>query len=132
MAYAPGKGTELRLTITGTPTAIAQLVSVTPPSMEMGTTETTHLGSTWKEYISNIPDGGEVSFVVEYATHAALWTAFTGGAAEVWAVAFNDAGDTTVGFSGILTAFAWDDVVVDGVVTASLTVKVTGAVTITP
>lgn len=136
MAYAPGKGTVLKLTITATPTDIAQVVGITPPQMTVGTSETTHLGSSWREYISTLPDGGEVSLTIEYdsaaATHAALWTAFTGGAAEAWSVVFNDTGDTAIAFSGILTGFAWDEVTVDNVVTASLTIQITGAVTVTP
>jgi predicted secreted protein len=136
MAYTPGKGTKLQLSISSTLTDIAQVVSLTPPSMEMGTTETTHLLSTWREYISNLPDGGSIDFTIEYdpshASHAALWTAFQGGAAESWKVLFTDTGAAAVTFDGILTNFAWDEVAVDGVVTASITVKITGAITITP
>lgn len=132
MAYTPGKGTTLSLA----GTAIAQVVNVTPPNMTMGTTETTHLTSSWKTYLANIPDGGEVSLTVEYdsaaATHAALWTDFQAGTAGTYLVTFTDTGATTIGFTAIITNFAWDEVVVDGVVTAKFTVKVTGAVTITP
>ncbi len=136
MAYTPGKGTELKLSIASVFTALAAVVNVTPPSMEMGTVETTHLASTWREFLSTIPDGGEVAFTIEYdpgaTTHASLWTAFQGGALEGWQVVFNDAGDAVVAFSGILTKFNFDEVAVDNVVTASLTVKISGAVTITP
>jgi len=136
MAYTPGKGTELRLTISSTPTALAQVVNITPPAMEMGTTETTHLLSTWREYIANIPDGGTVQFTVEYdsasATHVQLWTSYQAGTLETWAVALNDTGDTTINFSGILTNFGFDQITVDNVVTAPLTIKISGAVTITP
>ncbi|WP_254509888.1 phage tail tube protein [Anatilimnocola floriformis] len=136
MAYTAGKGTKLQLSISSTLTDIAQVVSMTPPSMEMGTVETTHLLSTWREYISTIPDGGSIDFTLEWdashATHAALWTAFQGGAVETWKVLFTDTGAATVGFSGIVTGYAFDEIAVDGVVTASLSVKLTGPVVITP
>lgn len=136
MAYAPGKGTILQLEIASVFTAIAQLVNVTPPSMSVGTSETTHLASTWREFIGSIPDGGEITFTIEYdsadASHAALSSKFAGCAVENWKVLFNDAGDTEVAFSGIITGFSWDEVVIDNVVTASLTVKVSGTVTVTP
>jgi predicted secreted protein len=136
MSYVPGKGTELKLDISSVFTAIAQVVNLTPPSMEMGTSETTHLASTWREYISSIPDGGEIELTIEYdsasSTHASLWSKFTGGAVESWQVVFNDVGDTLVAFSGIITGFEFDEVAVDNVVTATVKVKITGAVTITP
>lgn len=132
MAYTPGKGT----TITLAGTARAQVLNITPPSMEMGVTETTHLTSTWKTFIANIPDGGEVSLTIEYdaseTTHAALWTDFQAGTAGTYTIVFTDTGAAVVGFAAIITKFAWDQIAVDGVVTASLTLKITGTVSITP
>lgn len=136
MAFTPGKGTQLQLSIASVYTAIAQVVGITPPSMDMGTTETTHLLSTWREFIGTIPDGGEIQFTVEYdaanATHAAIWAKFVVGAIELWKVVFTDLGNAEVGFSGIITGFHFDEVVIDNVATVQITVKISGAVTITP
>jgi len=136
MAYTPGKGTRLKLSISSVFTDIANVVSLTPPSMEMGSTETTHLLSAWREFIANIPDGGEVQFTIEYdptgSTHQQLFTSFSAGTTESWKVVFNDAGNAEVAFEGFVTGFSWDEVAVDGVVTASITIKLTGAVLITP
>lgn len=136
MAYTPGKGTRLKLSIASVFTDVAQCVGITPPSMTMGSTETTHLLSSWREYMANIPDGGEVAVSIEYdpsgATHQQLFTSFTTGITEAWKVVFADAGNAEVSFSGFITNFEWDETQVDGVVTASITIKITGAVSITP
>lgn len=132
MSYAPGLGTTLSLG----GTAIAQLVSVTPPSMENPTADVTHLGSTWREFVATIPDGGEISLNIEYdsaqATHATLASNFAAGTSGTWVVTLADSGGTTIGFAGPITNFEWDEIVVDDVVRASVTVKISGAVTITP
>jgi predicted secreted protein len=136
MAIVSGKGTKLQLEIATVFTDIAQITGLTPPSMEMGTVETTHLLSTWREYVSTIPDAGEISFSIEYdpahASHAALWTAFQGGAVESWKILLTDTGAASIEFGGILTGFSWDEVTVDGIVTASISVKLSGEITITP
>jgi hypothetical protein len=136
MAYAPGKGTTLSLTIAATPTVLTQVVSITPPSMEMGMSETTHLGSTWRAFLANIPDGGEFTFELEYdsaaATHAAVWSQFVLGTEAVWLITLADTGTTTIGFSAPISGFAISDIVVDDIVKLTVSAKVTGAVTITP
>ena len=45
---------------------------------------------------------------------------------------FADAGNTEIAYTCFVTGFNFDEIAVDGVVTASLTVKITGAVEITP
>lgn len=136
MAYTPGKNTKLQLSIASVFTDLAQVASLTPLSMEMSTTEVTHLQSAAREFISGILDGGEVEFTIEYdaaaTTHATLWTKFQAGGKEAWKIIFQDLGTAEVAFDGIITNFAWDEVVVDGVVTAALTIKVTGLPVITP
>lgn len=136
MAYAPGKGTTLKLTISATPTTVAQVVSISGPTVEMGVSETTHLGSTWRTFIPNILDAGELTFTIEYdsadSTHAAIWSQMTAGTEAVWLITLADTGTTTIGFNGPITGFSIDEIAVDGVVTASISAKITGAVTITP
>jgi hypothetical protein len=132
MAFTPGKGTTISLG----GSAIAQVTAITPPGLTMGTSETTHLTSTWRTCIANIRDGGECGFTIEWdsadVSHAAVLTDFGAGTSGTWLITFTDSGATTIGFSGIVTGFAPDEVVVDNIVTAQLTIKINGAVTITP
>ena len=136
MANTPGKGTIVKISIAETPTAIAQLVGVTPPQMEMGTTETTHLTSSAREFIANILDGGTVDLTINYdsadASHAAILSQFKAGTLAVFSIEFNDAGDTTVGFSGVMTNHNWGEATVESLVTLTVTIKVSGDVTVTP
>lgn len=136
MAYTPGKGTDLQLSIASVYTSIAQVVSVTPPQMEVGASETTHLLSEWREYIATIPDGGELTFNIEWdaaaSTHGTLFSKFKDGESGEWKVILNDAGDTVVAFAGCITNFSPSELTVDNVSMAALTVKVSGEVTITP
>lgn len=136
MANTPGKGTVLQLSISSVYTAIAQLRRVTPPNMEMGTVEITDINDTWRKFLATIKDGGNVVFAIRYdpaqATHAQLWTSFGLGTSEAWKVIFADAGVAEVGFSGIITNLGWGEANVDAIMEQELTLKVDGAVTITP
>lgn len=143
MAFTPGKGTKLQLSIASVFTDIAQLVHVGPPKMQKGTSETTVLADDWRTFIASIKDGGQVTLTIEYdaaeTTHATLWEKFSEAPAagnnlgvQDWKVVFADAGAAVVGFSAVITNFEFDDVDVEKVVTAQLTLKVSGAVTITP
>lgn len=136
MAYTPGKGTKLQLSISSVFTDIATVQNVTPPSMTMGESETTHLGSAAREFIPNIRDSGEVSFKIEYdaanVTHQNLLATYNTGVTADWKIIFPDLGTTEVTFSGFITGFSWDEVSVDNVVTASLTIKLTGTVSVVP
>jgi hypothetical protein len=134
MAYIAGKGTTLKVSISTVFTIIAQLKNITPPGKKMGTTETTHLLSTDKEFISTIREGGDVKFTVEWdpanTTHAYLLTAFDAGTMESWKVTLPNG--TIIAFTGILTDFPWDQLDVEAVAMIDLTIKVSGAVTVTP
>lgn len=136
MAITPGKGATLKVSITGTPTTIGQITSITAPNMTNPTVDTTDLDDTWRSFRSTILDGGELTFVVNWDTadtqHAALWSKFTGGAAETWLITYADTGATTVGFDGPITGFQPSAATVEGIVTVTLTIKVSGAITITP
>ena len=132
MANTPGKGTTLSVGGTN----ITQLVNVTAPQMENPEIDTTVLSDTWRNFIASIPDGGELTFTVNYdastAVHGTLTTNFAAGTSSAWVVTFADTGAATVGFSGPITGFSWGEAAVDNLVTAQVTVKVTGAITITP
>ncbi len=136
MANTPGKGTTIKLTISSTPTTIVQATSITAPQMANPLVDTTDLSSTWRTSIGTIPDGGEVTMAINYdassATHAQLTTSFVAGTVETWLITFPDAQTATVGFTGHITAFNWSEATVENLVSATVTIKVSGAVTITP
>ena len=108
-------------------TALAEVLSVTPPSINVETVETTHMGSDdgFREYIASLKDGGEVTVNLNYVEASAtlLQTLVLAGV-ETFRVTFP--GASTFTFMGIPTAFAFDDVVIDDKVAMSLTIKVTG------
>jgi hypothetical protein len=135
MAYTPGKGTLLKLKISSSYTSLGQVTKITPPSMEMGTVETTTITSASRSFLATIIDGGEVGFTIEWdatdTTHAALLTAFNAGTLSDFEVLFNDGG-TTVQFFAIVTKFPWDEIDVESVVTIPITLKISGDVTVTP
>lgn len=108
-------------------TALAEVLSVTPPAIAVETIEVTHMGSDdgFREYIAGLKDGGEVTVNMNYVEASAtlLQTLVLAGV-ETWRITF--AGASTYVFSGIPTAFTFDDVVIDDKMAMSLTIKVTG------
>jgi hypothetical protein len=142
--YVPANGTTLSITPSGgTLTAIGQVVSITPASPEREEIDVSNLGSTWAETLLSIPDAGTLEFTIEWdstnAGHADLWTNFIAdpitGAKALWTVTFNDkvaTAGTIVTFSGQVKSFPWDELENKKVATVKLSVRITGAITITP
>lgn len=122
----------------GTYTTIAEVVSISPPKISVGSVETTHLSSSRKTFRPTIMDGGEVSFEIHYdpdeTTHSALTTLATATAANQaaknWRITFTDATPATYTFSAFVTGFEVGQVGVEENITATITMKVSGAVTI--
>ena len=138
MAYIIGAGTTLSRLTTPSPaayTAIPQVREITPPALEMGTAETTHLTSSAREHVATIPDPGEVSFTLEWdpdnAQHAALWTSFGAKTMETWRITMTDTTPTKIDFQGIIKNFGVDNLDVDAVATIPVTIQVSGMPTIT-
>ncbi|WP_426041504.1 phage tail tube protein [Brevundimonas sp. TWP2-3-4b1] len=108
-------------------TALAEVLSVTPPSLNVETAETTHMGSDdgYREYIATLKDGGEVTVNLNYVeASATLLQTLINAGIETFKITFP--GSSTFTFTGIPTAFAFDDVVIDDKIVMSLTIKVTG------
>lgn len=136
MGSTPGKGTDLKLTISATPTTIAQLRRITPLNDEMGTVETTDITSTWRTFIATVNDGGSVTFTVRLdfgeTTHAQLRTSKAAGTLETWLVTLADSGAATIGFTAIITNLAISELAVDNIAELDVTLKISSTVTITP
>lgn len=108
-------------------TALAEVLSVTPPSIAVETVDVTHMGSDdgFREYVASLKDGGEVTVNLNYVEASAtlLQTLVLAGM-ETFRITFP--GSSTFTFTGIPTAFSFDDVVIDDKVAMSLTIKVSG------
>lgn len=120
------------LTIGGA--TVVQVRDISGPSLALDTEDVTTHDSTggWEEHVGTILRSGEVSFEIEYdpvaATHAALLTTMTSRTAAACTIVMPDAGATTFSFSAFVTGFE-PGMPHDGALTASVTLKPTGAVT---
>ncbi len=78
MAINVGQGTILKMTISSTLTAIAQVLEIEGPGMSVGIKDNTNLSSTAKRKRAQLPDGGTISATIQYdpadATHVFLTT----------------------------------------------------------
>ncbi len=108
-------------------TALAEVVSFTPPGVSVETIDVTHMASDdgFREYASGLKDGKEATVVMNYVEASAtlLQTLVLAGLETFKITA---AGGSTVTFDGIPTDFQIDDVVIDDKMTMSLTIKTSG------
>lgn len=124
-----------RFGIGATPTYVAEVTSITPPGMTRDTVDVTHLESDgmFKEYIGALKDAGEATITVNYiptvAASDALLTAFNTDAAQSFTILF-PGGAVKLTFNGIVTGYEFGDLVGDDKMSATFTVKATGAVTL--
>ena len=116
--------------------AIGQVQSITGPSVSTATIDVTDISGTAKTFIAGMVDGGEISLEVSYdpdtddgENHTALTTDMLAGTEQAWLIEWSDL--STVGAQGLVTSFS-PSANIDDKVTASFTIKVTGAVTFTP
>jgi predicted secreted protein len=114
---------------------IGQIISITGPSVSVATIETTDLQDTAKTFIAGMYDGGEVAIEVSYdpdtasspdSNHTDMTADILAGQAGYWKVEWSD-GNYVHG-SGIITSFS-STASIDDKLTASFTIKVSGAVT---
>lgn len=136
MAVTKGHGTVLQLSISSVFTAITQRTQVKPPNFSHADIETTNLDSSWKSFVAGIKEAGEVSFSGHYSpaevTHAALWTSYGSGTEESWKVILADSGTAEFAFAGYIKEMNIGEAVTDNLVMLDVTIKITGAVTLTP
>lgn len=139
MSNTRGKGTILRASAVAdtSEVVIAQVKSVTPPAMVMGTVETTVLASTARTFISTILDGGTMTFQCNWdpddASHdTTIWTVFTGGTNYFFEIELPTGTKKFINFEGVVTNFdpGSGGVTVDGIYELAVTVKVSGTPTI--
>lgn len=136
IAVYPALGTTIAVDTTGgstTYTTIGQVLSIEGPSNEVGSVETTNLSSTRKTYRPTLPDGGELTFELEYDPSDTAGHKFLRGLADApqvlsWQVGYPLSPVVKDTFQGFLTKFAPSAGGPEENLTASVTIKVTGAV----
>lgn len=113
-------------------TAIGGISSLSGPNLTAAAIDVTDLDSTAKAFLAGVVDGGEVTMELhlspDNATHAQMLTDIKAGTISTWHVEWTDSGDTIYSFSAFVTQFGVGGVV-DGALTGSVTLKVTGTVT---
>lgn len=113
---------------------IADVVSISAPSVSIATLDTTNIASIHRTFIAGTIDSGEMSVEIMYdpMSDASIEDAWdnTATAAPVEAdatITFSES--ATFAFKAILTGFE-ANIAIDEKVTATLTFKITGAVTV--
>lgn len=104
-----GLGTVLNHLISTTPTPIAQVTSITPPGLEMGSVDTFNLASTVKTNRPTLAAMTDCTFHLQWdpgdATHALLVTKLLAKTVEGWNIVFADEAPTTYPFTGWVKSF---------------------------
>lgn len=132
MAVVKGKGTTLK---NGT-NLIGQIFDIQLPNPQNPELDTTDLDDAERSFTPTIIDYGEFSFKLNYDSadtqHAALWTAKQAGTSVSWTITLSDTGTTTIAFSGHIKQWQWGNATVNNKIELTVTVKLTGAITLTP
>lgn len=137
MAFTPGSGSTLKVTITATPTVILQLTSIGAVTRTRAIIDFSALNDTQEQTLPSVLKRGDVISVKGWldcstATHAYLETSYTAGTTEVWLITYADANAATAGFSGYLTKLSYGPAELDGGVAIEIDIKMTTVLTITP
>jgi hypothetical protein len=116
-------------------TLVGQVTSFSGPSWQVASIETTTLDDTAKQYRPGITDSGEMSFELNFDPSNTAQTAVKGfiESPQVvsWQVTFPTTPDaTTFTFDGFPTAFEVSGGGPEELITASLTIKITGSVAV--
>lgn len=114
-------------------TPVAEVTNVDVLDVKVDTTDASSHDSAgqWREFIPGMKDGGELSFDINYdpALHGTIFSAI--GIEKNMKIVLTDAGAAEVAFAGIVTGMK-ASAPYDDKLSASVTVKVNGAPTITP
>lgn len=114
--------------------AVAEINSISGPTMSQETIDVTSLDSTggYREFIGGFKDGGTVTLNMNFTRNAYddFLIAFDAGTLIDYQIVLPDTGNTTFGFSAIVTDLPLD-IPTDDKITASVTLKVSGQVTLT-
>lgn len=115
-------------------TELAEVTGFTPPAGAVDEVEVTHLksASRRRQFIAGLIDSGTVTATFNHVPASAtdvFLNAWRAGA-ELRQVRATYPDGTTVIFTGFVSDYSIDNIVVDGKMAASLSIKATGAVTV--
>lgn len=134
MSGFAGIGTSFQKKVGAVWTAIADVKSISGPSCSRDTIDVTTLASTggYREFIGALRDGGDVSLSMNFtvAGYTLMKNDFESEALQDYRIVLSDTANTTLEFSGLVTELPLD-VPVDDVITCDVTIKVSGATTLT-
>lgn len=134
----PAQGSQLRVDITAVATAIANQVSFSGPEGTKAEIDLTNLVSSVATGTVGIVRWNRIrltgNLAHSEASQAYLISSFKTAAPklEAWSILYADAGAAVVAFSGYISELAFGEAAVDGLVTFSMTVSITGDITVTP
>jgi predicted secreted protein len=115
-------------------TAIAEVNSITGPGMTRDFIDVTSLDSTggYREFIGGFRDGGQLTLNMNftYAGYNAMLTDYESDDAVNYQIVLSDSTETTIDFAAFVTDLPLD-IKPDDRVTVSVTLKITGQVTLT-
>ena len=119
-------GTGTTVSIGGS--ALAEVLDITPPGMSRESIQSSHMGTLVAHTFSpsKLYDGGEADFELAFEPN---WAVPISAAAQSVVITFPDSGSSTWTFDAFVTGYEPTDPLEDRM-TATLTLKVTGAVTI--
>ena len=132
-----GKGTLFKRGDGASPevfTTVAEVKSISGPELSRDTLDVTNMDSTgnFREFVATLQDGGSVSFDInligDNTSQNNLDTDMNNGTARNFQMLLPNVGATLYSFTGLVTGFSVA-VEIDGIITASITIKITGAVT---
>lgn len=133
MAFS-SHGTKLKMGDGASPEVFAtvgEVKDISGPAMTLNTEDaTSHDSNGWREVVPTILEPGDVSFDINYTgttTQAALRAAQLARTLASFQLVFPFTVEETHSFSGYVTSFEYS-APVEGIVTASVTISVTGEV----
>ena len=116
--------------------AIADIVSISAPSISIATIDTTSIADVYRTFLAGTIDSGEMSLSVQYdpnetgsAKLEEAWEATASAAPQSKACVITFSDGSTYSFAAILTGMQVT-AATDALVEASITLKVTGAITV--
>jgi len=115
--------------------AIGNILSITGPSLTRDTVDTTVMDDNangFREFITGLRDGGTMGFDMLFtkAGYEAMKTDFMDDDAIAYTIELPDADSTIIGFNGLVTDLPLD-IPINDTIKCSVSIKITGAITVT-
>lgn len=132
MAKIAGEGTILKVDVSDTLTAIANVISVSGPDSSVPEVENTTLGANSKQYrAGKIPEAGTIDCSIYFdpadSGHQALLALAKTPATVSWQITWSDG--STLDWEGFLTSISFSGMEDESDLMADFSVRITGQIT---